>query len=132
MLRCARVKNQLTLEMPRQEGLFSSPLLKGFALSLAFHLGFLLLFHVVSPNPPDDCCSLLPSSVEIDLGEASSSTATISYSPFEGRLAPPLYELTRSATCSLEHYREFDCAEPDFSAIEALEYQPLDVDFDSY
>ena len=128
MLRFARVKDEVQLHLVKKE---QTPyFLQGLGLALAFHLLFIFIFHVVSPAPPEESILLTPSSVEIDLGQKRITQTPPPSPPFEKAHAPALYELAPSVVCGIDSYTEFSCSQPDFSEVEKMEYEPVEVDFD--
>ena len=130
MLHLTLEKEDVRFDFFKKERRLSKNLLQGLLLALFFHILFLTIFRVVSPAPLEESVTLLPSSVTIDLGRPSSSTAEKPLLPLEIDQAPLLEMTLPGAVCSIDQQSNILCHDPDFSEIEKLDYTPLEIEFD--
>ncbi len=129
MLFIKRIKGSVALSWRPQDRLFSPEFLKGLAIAAALHFVLLFAFRIVS-HPCDETIPLLqPVHVEVDVGSPVTTMRYIAHSPLENVEPPELLLPALDLPSSSQDY-DFTCSDPDFSAIEYIDYEYLNIDFD--
>ena len=127
MLRVKQQKNSYSVAFRSKEKLFSKECILGTLFALLIHLTAFSLF-TITTSAREHLCPLRALHVEVDMGGAKLAHTQIT-TPLEV-FELPLYSTLNLCLPTQETSLEFDCQEPDFSAIEVIDYESLYIDFD--
>ncbi len=127
MLRVKQQKDAYSVAFRSKEKFFGKELLLGALFALLIHSAAFSLF-TITTCPKEHLCPLPALHVEVDMGGGKLAQAQIT-APLE-TFELPLYSTLNFSLPTQETSFEFDCQEPDFSAIEVIDYESLYIDFD--
>jgi hypothetical protein len=127
-----RVTQSIELALRKKESRYSQDFWKALGLAAAIHISLFLVFRIAALPNFDALAPIAPIDVEIDLGskvDASLPIIELIYSPIvEGIDSPqylddytPLFQITEDRF----YLKKTATAEPDFSAIETIDYELL-------
>ncbi|MCH9608843.1 MAG: hypothetical protein S4CHLAM45_06400 [Chlamydiales bacterium] len=127
MLHVKSIRGKLSFIFREKERRFGVDFLFGLSIAVVIHLIGFSLFKITT-LPFEKHFTHNPIQVEVD--QSHSRTALKTAAPPFARDDSPQYTTPMQQLPLTETTFEFSCQEPDFSAIETIDYEALDIDFE--